>query len=63
MNESDAAPNTKSPGMKAIHTLMRSDGKVTGYVLSNGQKVTREEAENMAIQGKLDLMGTSGTMR
>ena len=55
-----AAKNTKKPGTAAIHTLIRSDGRVTGYVLSNGQQVTREQAEDMAIQGRLDL---SGTMR
>ena len=58
-----ASKNTKKPGVEAIHTLIRSDGKVTGYVLSNGRKITREQAEDMAIQGKLDLSGTSGTMR
>ncbi|MCL2437114.1 MAG: hypothetical protein FWD00_03650 [Clostridiales bacterium] len=63
VDSDDAARNTKMPSVAAIHTLIRSDGKVTGYVLSNGQNVTKEQAEDMAIQGKLDLRGTSGTVK
>ena len=53
-NENDG----RAPGAQPIHTLIRSDGRVTGYVLSNGMSITKEQADEMASQGKIDLSGT-----
>lgn len=36
-----------------IHGFIRTDGKVTGYVLSNGLKVTREKGEEMLKSGEV----------
>ena len=48
----------RDPGAQPVHTLIRSDGRVTGYVLSNGLSITKEQADEMASRGKLDLSGT-----
>lgn len=42
-----------SPDAQSIARLIKSGGKVTGYELSNGNQITREEGVQMAKAGQI----------
>lgn len=51
-NTLDSIPTPKNDA-KTIIGLIKSDGKVTGYQLSDNTKVSRDEAVSMASQGMI----------
>ncbi len=50
INEVNPVP---APDAYAISRLIKSGGKVTGYELSNGQQVGKDQAIGMARNGKI----------
>ncbi len=47
------------PNAKQITKFIKQDHKVVGYVLSSGEKVSVDEAIQLAKQGQLDHVGVS----
>lgn len=54
----DEVPNPKSHA-KEIVGLVKSGGRITGYQLSNGTTVSREEGVVMAKAGEIQGVGVS----
>lgn len=54
----DEVPTPK-PNAKEIVGLVKSGGRVTGYQLSDGQKVSKEEGVSMAKSGDIQGVGIS----
>ena len=52
----DEVPNPKS-NAKEIVGLVKSSGKITGYQLSDGAIVSKEEGVTMAKNGEIDGVG------
>ncbi len=52
----DEVPNTKSDA-KEIVGLVKSGGKISGYQLSNGTTVSKEEGVSMAKAGDIKGVG------
>ena len=50
---------TPNADAATITALVKSSGKVTGYQLSNGQKLSKSEAVNLARQGGIAGVGIS----
>lgn len=55
-NTLDDIPTAKSDA-KEIIGLVKSSGRVTGYQLSNGKTVTKEEGVALAKDGKIKNVG------
>ncbi len=51
-------PNPK-PDAKEITALVKQSGKVTGYQLSNGQKVSKSDAVTLAKEGEIKNVGVA----
>lgn len=58
MNTLDDIPNPKSDA-KDIVGLVKSSGKVTGYQLSDGRTVSKEEGVAMAKSGQINGVGVA----
>ena len=58
MNTLDDIPNPKSDA-KDIVGLVKSSGKVTGYQLSDGSTVSKEEGVRMAKEGDIRGVGVA----
>ncbi len=54
----DQIPTPKSDA-KEIVGLVKSDGRISGYKLSDGQKVSREEGVTMAKAGEIKNVGVA----
>ena len=54
----DQIPTPKSDA-KEIVGLVKSDGRISGYQLSDGQKVSREEGVTMAKAGEIKNVGVA----
>ncbi|MBE5944918.1 MAG: DUF3892 domain-containing protein [Lachnospiraceae bacterium] len=54
----DEVPTPKA-NAKEIVGLVKSGGRVTGYQLSDGQKVSKEEGVSMAKSGDIQGVGIS----
>lgn len=52
----DEVPETKSDA-KEVVGLVKTSGRVTGYQLSDGSTVSKEEGVNMAKAGKIEGVG------
>ncbi len=55
-NTLDQIPTNK-PTAKRITALVKENGRVTGYQLSNQQTVSKAEAVNLAKQGEIADVG------
>lgn len=55
-NTLDSIPETKSDA-KDIVGLIKSDGRVTGYQLSDGTNVSKEEGVALAKEGNINGVG------
>lgn len=51
-NTLDEIPTPKN-NAKTIVGLIKNEGKITGYKLSDNSKVSRDEAVNMALKGMI----------
>lgn len=58
MNTLDDIPNPKSDA-KDIVGLVKSSGKVTGYQLSDGRTVSKEEGVALAKSGQINGVGVA----
>lgn len=56
MNALDNIPSPKDDA-KDIVALVKNSGKVTGYQLSNGSTVTKEEGVQLAKSGEINGVG------
>lgn len=54
----DEVPNP-APDAERIVGLVKSSGRITGYQLSNGSTVTKEEGVAMAKEGKIQGVGVA----
>ncbi len=48
---------TANPDAKEIVGLIKSSGRISGYQLSDGQKVSKEEGVSMAKAGEIKNVG------
>ena len=58
MNALDSVPSPRSDA-KDIVALVKHSGKVTGYQLSDGQTVTKEEGVQLAKEGEINGVGVA----
>ena len=58
MNALDSVPSPHSDA-KDIVALVKHSGKVTGYQLSDGQTVTKEEGVQLAKEGEINGVGVA----
>lgn len=56
INALDSIPQTK-PDAKHIVALVKKRGRITGYQLSDGNVITREQGVNMAKSGDIAGVG------
>lgn len=56
MNTLDTAPKAKA-GAKSIKQVVKDNGTVTGYMLSDNTVVSKEDALNMARDGQIKNVG------
>ncbi len=56
INALDSIPETK-PDAKQIVALVKKSGKITGYQLSDGNVITREQGVDMARNGDIAGVG------
>lgn len=56
MNTLDDIPETKSDA-KEITGLVKSSGRITGYQLSDGSTVSKEEGVSLAKEGEISGVG------
>lgn len=50
---------TPNPDALSVTGLLKQSGKISGYQLSNGQKVTRDEGVRMAKENKIKGVGVA----
>lgn len=56
INKYNPSPN---PDALSITGLLKQSGKISGYQLSNGQKVTRDQGVQMAKENKIKGVGVA----
>ena len=54
----DEIPNPK-PDAKKIVGIVKSRGRITGYQLSDGSKISKEEGVSMAKNGEIQGVGVA----